>query len=108
MAMTTFGIKMNISHLGSNIYMSFTITVIADTLGTLLMFTMDRVGHKRLLVISVLSTGAACAVSFILILFVDNGKTIEKNVTLRYWGYYKNRYYAFAVFMLVSETLCTR
>ncbi|KAK3096797.1 hypothetical protein FSP39_003389 [Pinctada imbricata] len=71
-AMTTFGMKMNISHLGSNVYTSFTITVIADTLGTLLMFTMDRVGHKRLLVISVLSTGAACTVSFILILFVDN------------------------------------
>ncbi|KAK3097006.1 hypothetical protein FSP39_005540 [Pinctada imbricata] len=42
------GIKMNIGKLGGDLYVSFTLVVVAETLGYSLLFTMDIVGHKRL------------------------------------------------------------
>ncbi|KAK3098244.1 hypothetical protein FSP39_017573 [Pinctada imbricata] len=67
-----YGIKMNVSNLGGDLFVAFIILVIAESLGYTLCWPMDYVGHKRLLVIALFATGICCLIPFVLILAVDD------------------------------------
>ncbi|KAK3098132.1 hypothetical protein FSP39_016465 [Pinctada imbricata] len=64
-----YGIKINIGKLGGDLYVSFTLLVIAETIGCALLFAMDFIGHKRLHMIAMALTCVACVVPIFLILF---------------------------------------
>ncbi|KAK3098660.1 hypothetical protein FSP39_021703 [Pinctada imbricata] len=67
-----YGIKTNIGALGGNLYVSFTLVTTAETLGYIPLFAMDVIGHKRLHMVSMGATCAACIASIFPILFAGN------------------------------------
>ncbi|KAK3097599.1 hypothetical protein FSP39_011292 [Pinctada imbricata] len=79
-AFTYYGIKLNIGELGGDLYVSFTLVTVAETLGYLFVSAMDLVGHKRLLMIVMVSTCVAFVISIFPILYAE--KSLEWMIVL--------------------------
>ena len=69
-----YGITLNLGKLGADLYVSFSLSVAAETLGYAAVLLMDIIGHKRLLMTALAATGASCIVSVFPVMFADECK----------------------------------
>ena len=71
---TFYGISMNVGKFGGNVHLAYPLIVLMELLGYCMLFGMDRIGHKRMLIGAHVTTGISCLIAMFVVMFAEECK----------------------------------
>ena len=74
MSFTFYGISMNVGKFGGNVHLAYPLIVLMELFGYCMLFGMDRIGHKRMLIGAHVITGISCLIAMFVVMFAEECK----------------------------------